>query len=40
MVEPEIAFCDLELNMRVAEQMTKAVIEVGGASFKGEAMIW
>ncbi|ELR14680.1 asparagine-tRNA ligase [Acanthamoeba castellanii str. Neff] len=27
MIEPEIAFCDLNLNMRVAEHMVKAVIE-------------
>ena len=27
MIEPEIALCDLNLNMRVAEHMVKAVIE-------------
>lgn len=29
MIEPEIAFCDLNMNMNVAENMVKAVIEVG-----------
>lgn len=28
MIEPEIAFCDLNLNMKIAENMVKAVIEV------------